>query len=82
MSKEVIQRGAEGVGCAAFCQEIVVLCDRDCFESFVERQGFCEMFIDLGKDARQVPGEDVVAGRFAGLCALGEAPAVLDRYPQ
>jgi len=75
--QEIEHRRPVAVRYGAFLQQVVVRGDGRGFQHGFARQGFGELLVDLGQDARQVPGGEVVAGRLGGRRALQEPPAVL-----
>ena len=74
---EVIQRGAVRVGHVALFQQRVVLSNGDLLQLSLGGQRRREVPVDLGKDARQIPREDIVARRLCRRRSLHEAPPVL-----
>ncbi len=77
MGDEIVERRPVAVGHRPFDQQIAPGRNRHSLEGLLGSQGFLEMFVDLGKQARQIPRREVLAGRFGSGRALHEPPPVL-----
>ena len=77
VDEEVVEGRAEPVGHVALLQQGIVVGDGDLPQHFRVFEGRPVARIDLGEEAWQVPGLEILARRFGRGGALENAPAIL-----
>ena len=75
--EEIIHGRPIGVGLGAFLQKFIVVGHRCFLEHRLVGEGGGELFVDLGEDAWQIPGLEIIRRGGTGAGTLDEAPAVL-----
>ena len=77
MDQKIVEGRAQGVGCRAFCQQDIIVTDRDFPECLASGERQVEAPVDFAQYAFEVPRLDVIARLLGRLAALHELPAVL-----
>src|ERR1039458_8981003 len=74
---EIVESGPVTVGHGALLEQAIPGADGRGLEDFLRSEGLLELLVNFGKEARQVPGGEVLARLRGGGGALHEAPPVL-----